>query len=63
MTSQLSNIYFKRKKVEMVELKNEEMNQVMGGSISVTAVIAGAAIITFLAGLISGYTNPVKCND
>ena len=47
----------------MVELQEQELLEVKGGSISAITVIGIGALVVFLAGLISGYTNPEKCNN
>lgn len=46
----------------MYELKKEELQKITGGGVGwITAgIIAG---ITFIVGIISGYTNPNKCNN
>lgn len=45
-----------------MELSKEEMYQVKGGVAWETVAVIGAAIIYFI-GIISGYTNPTKCNN
>lgn len=47
----------------MYELKEKEMKQIEGGAngIFVTAIITG--IITFVTGILHGYSNPKKCNN
>ena len=45
-----------------MKLNDEEMKKVYGGAIPWEAVAAGVGIIAFLIGLISGITNPSKCN-
>lgn len=47
----------------MKKLNAEEMISVEGGAnwITIGTIIAG--IVSFVSGLISGYSNPVKCNN
>ena len=47
----------------MHELKNEEMQAISGGAdpLIITAAITG--IITFITGILQGYSNPRKCNN
>jgi len=47
----------------MEKLNEKEMLEVTGGSVSVGLVATIAGAIVFIAGLISGYTNPASCND
>ncbi len=48
-----------------MKLTNAELTQVSGGAFSLrTALLAGiAGLITFLIGVMDGYTNPQKCNN
>lgn len=46
----------------MVLLKENELNNIKGGFGPWLAIGIGAVIV-FLAGLIDGYTRPIKCND
>ena len=41
-------------------ISNQELKKIKGG-FSVWAVLGIAAIISFLAGVISGYVNPQEC--
>ncbi len=45
-----------------MELKLEEMTKVNGG-VSWEAIATAGGIITLILGIISGYTNPSKCNN
>ena len=45
-----------------MELSGDEMYQVKGGA-AWEAVAATVAAIVYLIGIISGYTNPTKCNN
>ena len=45
-----------------MELKEHEMYEVNGG-VSWTVVSAIAAGIIYVIGVISGYTNPTRCNN
>ncbi len=44
-------------------IKENELINVKGGAISWTAVGIGGAIISFLIGLIDGYTRPLRCRN
>lgn len=45
-----------------MELNEKQMNQVSGGANWL--IISGiASAVVYLIGLISGYTNPTKCNN
>lgn len=46
-----------------MELRKEEMSQIDGGAISWGVVAGIGAGIVYLIGIISGYTNPSKCNN
>ena len=46
----------------MEKLSNLELNNVKGGSGTWLALGIGA-IIVLLAGVIDGWTRPIKCND
>lgn len=46
-----------------MELTNKEMYQVNGGAIHWGIVAGIGAILTYLIGVISGYTNPSKCSN
>ena len=47
----------------MREIKIEEMKKVEGGmsEIAIAGIVTG--VITFVIGVLSGYSNPVKCNN
>lgn len=45
----------------MREMTKTELEQVEGGGIGVTAIFIIGAIITLIAGIIDGFTNPVPC--
>ncbi len=47
----------------MKEINNCEMKKVEGGmsEIAIAGLVTG--VITFVIGVLSGYSNPVKCND
>jgi len=48
----------------MKKIEDKKLQEINGGGAS-TGVIIGAIIagVTFLIGVISGYTNPNKCNN
>ena len=47
----------------MKKLENKELKEITGG-IGIGWIIGGiAAGLTFIIGVISGYTNPNKCNN
>ena len=45
-----------------MELNEKQMNAVIGG-VSWVVISAIAASIVYVIGLISGYTNPTRCNN
>ena len=47
----------------MRELRKQEMLKIDGGAdpILITAIVTG--LITFITGILSGYSNPTKCNN
>ena len=45
-----------------MELSKNEMMKISGGVAWETVAAIGAAIV-YLIGIISGYTNPTKCNN
>lgn len=47
----------------MRELEKEEMKNIDGGASAtlITTVVAG--IVIFITGILSGYSNPQKCNN
>lgn len=47
----------------MKTLDTQKMQTVEGGALNCGLLGGLAAIITFLAGLFDGYTNPNKCNN
>lgn len=47
----------------MRRLKNEEMINIEGGADPVLVGTAIGAIVTFIIGILSGYSNPKKCNN
>ena len=46
----------------MIEISNNELKQINGGSFNVGIAIAIAAGITFIVGVIDGIVRPLKCN-
>ncbi len=46
----------------MIEISNNELKQIDGGSFNVGIAIAIAAGITFIVGVIDGIVRPLKCN-
>ena len=46
----------------MKVLTDQELEKIEGGGFSVWAGCAIAAIVTLLAGIIDGFTRPLKCN-
>lgn len=46
----------------MKELNNSELMKIDGGSSTVLIVSVIAGVITFVTGILSGYSNPQKCN-
>lgn len=51
-----------RKGERIMVLSNEELTEVVGGGIKLGVAIAIAAIVTFVIGVIDGYTRPLSCN-
>ncbi len=45
-----------------MELTNKEMNKVTGGA-SWGIIAAAAATLVYFLGVLSGYTNPTRCNN
>lgn len=45
----------------MKEVKDMELQQIEGGGLSITVVFVIGAIITLIAGIIDGFTNPTAC--
>lgn len=46
----------------MKKLSKEEMQNIDGGANPILIVSVVTGIVTFLTGILSGYTNPKKCN-
>lgn len=46
----------------MKNLDAEEMKKIIGGGISAWGVVGIGAFLTFLSGIIDGFTRPFKCN-
>ena len=46
-----------------MELTDNEMKEINGGGITWGTVAVGGGIIAFIIGIVSGYTNPSKCNN
>ena len=46
----------------MKELKQEELKNIYGGSLSFGALLGIGALITFFIGLVDGYIRPLACN-
>lgn len=47
----------------MKKLTDEEMISVKGGANFATIGTVFSVIVSFISGIISGYFNPVKCNN
>ena len=49
----------------MIKLNEFELNKVRGGAVGTTILIGigVVALIVFLSGIISGYTNPQECHN
>ncbi len=47
----------------MTLLDDNQLVNIKGGGISVAVATFITAAIIFISGLISGYTNPTKCNN
>lgn len=43
-------------------LEKKELLQITGGGINISLAAGIGAIVTFIAGIINGYVNPIKCN-
>ena len=43
-------------------LTNQQLKQITGGAVNWTAISIIGTIVTFIAGVIDGYLNPIKCN-
>ncbi len=43
-------------------LKEQELNEIIGGGVSYSLIAAVSAIGVFLAGVIDGILRPLKCN-
>lgn len=46
----------------MKKLDKNELMKINGGSSTVLIVSLVAGVITFVTGILSGYSNPQKCN-
>lgn len=44
-------------------LSKEELLKIKGGGINISLAASIGAIITFIAGIIDGYVNPIKCSN
>ena len=49
----------------MIRLNEIELNKIRGGAVGTTILIGigVVALIVFLSGVISGYTNPEECHN
>lgn len=47
----------------MVELNQKEMKEIQGGAVNWTLIAGIGAAISFVIGIIDGYSNPLKCNN
>lgn len=47
----------------MVELKKEEMQNINGGAVNWAAIAGISALLSFMAGVVDGYVNPLKCRN
>ena len=43
-------------------LSNRDLSEIKGGAIKWGLAIVGAGIVSFLAGVIDGLMNPIKCH-
>ena len=46
-----------------MEIDNKKMKLITGGSVTAEAALIGGGIVALIIGIISGYTNPTKCNN
>lgn len=46
-----------------MQIEEKEMKSVNGGAISFGIIAGACAGIVYLIGVLSGYTNPDKCNN
>jgi hypothetical protein len=46
----------------MIELNREELKEISGGFTTLYKILFAGGIITFIIGLIDGFTRPLKCN-
>ena len=51
------------RKDDKMELRKEEMYEVNGGAVSAGVIAGICAGIIYLVGVLSGYTNPNRCNN
>lgn len=47
----------------MREISKEEMMKVEGGANAILITSIVGAVITFVVGILKGYSNPQKCNN
>lgn len=47
----------------MIELEKEEMKKIDGGASTAIIATVVAGIVVFITGILSGYSNPQKCNN
>jgi len=47
----------------MKKINDNELEQINGGGFSWGIAAGVVAAITFIVGIIEGYTNPIKCNN
>ncbi len=45
----------------MKTLSNEELNEINGGAIKWGIVLVATGVFSFIAGLVDGLINPIKC--
>ena len=46
-----------------MELNENEMYEINGGGVSWYVIGGIGAVITYIIGILSGYTNPSRCNN
>lgn len=47
----------------MKKISNKELEKITGGELSVWVYVVTAAIVTFVSGIIDGYTHPKSCRS